>query len=337
MNKLKKAAFLLALLLLIAITIIAQTPFITFGPPDDPATRKGVGFARYRGLSVVAPDTRNRGLNVIRNPNVLRQTGGGMLVGIAAPHPDLRNQRLSLRYDPSREDGNRFEVTIGDRVAYMDLFDWEAKPLVEFVDSGHHGAVTVLLQGSRESIQLDDAFQQRLLGLRFIQADLLPRGLIASQRYLPRGRNGLFILGNGERQWLGNVATVDSAAEALKPLFENVDTRYHVLTDAGISFIFSVVGNRFVINGTPYCLYWNQEGNRVVPNHELTEQFKQSWPIVKRANPLVIRALERAFRTTAFFRYQQQKDSGNWAVFVQQVSSISIPTVPTPQILEAAR
>jgi hypothetical protein len=335
MKRLKKAASLLIVLLFIAISIIAQTPWLSFGPPDDPAAKIGVGFERYPGLSVVAPDVRNRGINVIRDPNVLRQTGGGMLVSLAEPHPDLVNHRLSLAYDPSREDGNRFEVTIGDRKAYMDLFDWEAEPLVKFVESGHHGAIHISSGFTGNSIQLDDSFQQRLLGLRFIQADLLPRGTIASQKYLPRGRNGLFILGNGERQFLGEVASIESAAQSLQPLFDSVNTRYSLLTDAGRKFTFSVIDSRFLTHGTPYYMFWQPENNQVVRNESLGRQFSQSWSTLKRANPLVIRAVERAFRTTAFFRYQQQKNPANWSAFVQQISAISVRSVPTPRLLQS--
>jgi hypothetical protein len=340
MNRLKKGPCLLALLLLIAISVLAQTPWVSFGPPDDPKARRGVGFERYQGLRVVAPDVRNRGLNVIRDPNMLRQTGGGMLVSVAEPHPDLANQRLSLAYDPSREDGNRFEISIGDQKAYMDLFDWEAKPLVQFVSSGHHGAINVSSRYNGDEITLDDAFQGRLLGLRFIQADYLPIADIASQKYLPRGMNGLFILGNGERQWLGRVSSVQTAEETLEPLFSDGRTahrtQYVVLTDAGKRFTFSLSNGGLVLDGTPYYLFWEPRGDRVVPNHSLTNRFNDSWPSFRLVNPLVIRAVERAFRTTAFFRYQQQNNPSNWTAFAQRVSSISIPTVPTPRILQVA-
>lgn len=343
MNTLRKVAVSLTLLLLIIIPVLAGIDaFITFGARGEPGARRGVGFERYKGLSVIAPDLRNRGVNVVRNTNLLRQTGGGMFVSTAEPSPDLVNSTLSLRYTgKSRKDGNRFEVTIGSRKAYMDLYDWEAKPLVHFVDSGHHGAINV--SGFyRSRVTLDDAFQGTLLGLRFIQADLLPRGVIASQRYLPRGENDKFILGAGESGELGTVSSIEAAEQSLTNLFYKVqpynETSYSVLTDAGEKFVFSTVGDDFLVDGTFYCLFWQPQDGKVVTDQSITKQLNQSWSEIRRLNPLVVRALERAFRTTAFFRYQQKKNPANWAAFVQQVNhvdkGVKLPYVPTPRLLE---
>lgn len=333
MKRPRKATSILTFLLLIAIAVLGADPWISFGPLKDPETRTGIGFKRYQGLSVVVPNTQNRGRSVLRNANILRRTGGGMMVSIAEPSAALANKVLQLRYLPSNEDGRRFQVTIESRNAYLDLFDWEAKPLVEFVDSGHHGAINAELGFRGESITLDDAFQERLLGLRFIQADLMLRGIIASQRYLPRNRKGV-VLGNGEKQWLGSEESVQSAMRSLGPLFQDINTNYTVLTDAGEEFSLSVAGEQFVVTGTPYCLAWDPVNNEVVPDIGVTQRLKDSWPTFRRLNPLVMRAVERAFRATAFFRYQQQHSPGNWTAFVQQVSSIRIPVVPTPQRLE---
>jgi hypothetical protein len=342
-NVKRSLASTLAFLLLTAISVLAQTPRLTFGPLDDSGSKKGSAFDdrsvlnRDRGLRVVAPDLGNRGINLLRDAETLKQTGGGMLVSVAEPHPDLANQRMLMAYIPSRKDGSRFEVTIGQHKAYMDLFDWEAEPLVNFVDSGHNGAINISLGSNTDTVLLDESFQERLLGLRFIQADLLPRGKIASQKYLPRGANQLFILGNGEKQWLGSVTSVLEAEEAVRELLEMVNTRYSVLTDAGEPFVFSLIGDRFVISGTPYYFFWNPRNNQVEPNESLNEEFRRSWPLLKRMNPVVIRAVERAFRTTAFFRYQQKKNPINWSALVQDVKSISLPSVPTPRVLQSAR
>lgn len=339
MNSLRKAASLFTLLLLLVISVIAQNgnSWISFGPPDDPRTMKGVGFERQPGLSVVVDNAGSRGRGVLGRQQLLRQTGGVLMVSTAEPHPGLVGSRPSLRYDRARPDGKRVEVTIGGRKTYMDLFDWELKPLVEFVNSGHNGAINARNDGRAKNFMLDRAFQGRLLGLRLIQADMMPRGIIASQKYLPRdGRRNLFFLGNGERQWLGDVADVESAATTLEPLFSSNWSWWIVLTDAGERFTFSAIDDRFLISGTPFYYFWKpgRSENDVVPSESLNRQFKNSWPLLKRANPLVIRAMERSFGAAAFFRYQQQQNTADWRAFAQQVSAVSLPEVPTPRRIE---
>ncbi len=327
-----KLTSILTVLLLVAISVLGADPWISFGPPDDATARVGIGFTRYEGLKVAAPNVRNRGRAILQDPNLLSQTGGGMLVTTAEPAPSLVNRVLQLKYVPTNEDGRRFEVTLGKRTAYLDIFDWEAQPLVDFVAHGHHGAINASSGPTQSKITLDDAFQERLLGLRFIQADLLLRGGIASQKYLPRNREGI-IFGNGEKQWLETDDNVQAAMKALVPLLRAIHTRYTLLTDAGEQFTFSIAGDQLTIEGNPYFMAWDPLDNKVVANENLTQQLRQSWPTLRRANPLVIRAVERAFRATAFFRYQQKRSPRNWRAFVQQVSTITVPVVPTPQFL----
>jgi hypothetical protein len=348
MNAAKRVTSTFFILLLITLSVLGADPWISFGPLNDTKTRIGFGFERYPGLRVTAPNTQNNGLSVLNDSALIKQTGGLLLVSTAQPHPNLAKRRLRLQYDPNKDDGSRFGVKIGTETFYMDLFDWEAKPLVEFVDSGHHGGIDADRYGKNSENRLytlDDSFQGRLLGLRFIQADILPRGIIASEIYLPRDTKGNLFLGDGESQWRGTEKDVNLARETLIPLL-GVDFRTSVstnsgndkgaivLTDAGESFIFSVSGDRFVIQGTPYYFFWSESEGRVIPNRTLNQKFRNSWSVIKRANPLVIRAAERAFRATAFFRYQQQNYPVNWRAFVRQMPDITIAKVPTPRHLE---
>lgn len=329
----RRAASVLTLLLLIVFSVLGAEPYILFGLPTDSGARIGIGFERHPGLFVVAQDTRNRGLSILNDPVLLRQTGGGMMVSTAEPSAILANKVSQLKNIPSNEDGRRFQVTVGKRVAYLDLFDWEAKPLVEFVARGHHGVVSAKRYGDQaREFTLDDAFQERLLGLRFIQADILPRGIITSQTYLPRREDGNLLLGNGEREWLGTKDDVEAAMKSIAPLLQ--DRGAVVLTDAGVRFVFSIVEDRIEIQGNPYYFFWSSQGSRVQPIQDLNEAFRTSWSTLKRANPLVIRAVERAFRGAAFFRYQQEHNPRNWKALILQVSRIPVPLFPTPRRLE---
>lgn len=336
LSRFRTCTLALLLLLVFAMTVLAADPYITFGLRSNPNSRVATGFQRYEGLRVIAPETAHNGISVLNDASILSKTGGGMMVSTAEPAPGINVRGLHLAYDPSQPDGRRFEAVIGNKVASLDLFDWEGKPLVEFVDSGHNGAINTDVGLGTEYITLDDAFQQRLLGLRFIQADLLPAGIIPSQTYLPRDQSGI-ILGEGERAWLGSTDSVRTAAASLRPLFElsRSNLRYVVLTDAGRHFVFSVVGNQLLIRGRPYYYAWSRGlDDGVLPNDQVNTLLIRSWEKFRQVNPLVIRAVERAFRTTSFLRFQQQNDPQNWRAFVRQVSAVRITDVPTPRKLQ---
>jgi hypothetical protein len=337
MNRATKVRAMFALLVMMAIAALAADPWISFGRPGQPGAKAGVGFTPYRGLSVIAPDISNRGKIVLTDPAILGQTGGGMLVSTAEPRQGTNPTGLRVVYDRSKEDGSRFKVVIDGAEADMDLFDWEGKPFVEFAESGHNGAIDTELDAGTETITLDDAFQGRLMGLRFIQADLMIRGLIASQRYLPRDQNGL-ILGAGERQWLGSKESVSAAEASVLSLAAGIDTMYTVLTDAGREFTFYVKDGQFVIDGKPYYLAWDPspDGTKVVQNAILNRRFSKSYDLLRQSNPLVIRSAERAFRNVSFFRYQKQTNPANWRSLVKQVSTCVIPSVPTPRQLKSS-
>lgn len=327
-------ALSLLLSLLLAVSALAGQSFLTFGAPDDALSRVGSGFTNLQNLIVENVDPRDMGRHVLVNQAVLSQTGGGLLVSTAEPAPHLRGRKAWIRYVPSNPDGSRFQVTVGDKTALMSLFDWEAKPLVGFVESRHYGAINAELGSPSILIELDAAFQQSIMGLRFIQADLLPRNVIASQKYLPRNRSGV-IFGGGERRRYGSEADAEAAMRELAPLFAVRTPSYSVLTDAGQPFVFSLRGNSFEIDGTPYYFWWNPQGGAVAPDEYLNREFRRAWPTLRRANPLVIGCVERAFRATAFFRYQQQDNPANWNEFARQVATIQAPTVPTPAVLVA--
>ena len=190
--------------------------------------------------------------------------------------------------------------------------------------------------GRQEKVSLDAAFEQTLLGLRFIQADLMPRGIILSQEYLPQDDRGT-ILGPGEIERLSADHEVASSVRELEPLMARTrnGASFSVLTDAKVQFIFEIVGKELVITGAPYFFFWEPatKGNQVVPKKTLNDDLKRAWPKIKQANPIVIESMERSFRTVAFFRFQKKNSPENWNGLLRQLNSISLAQVPTPSIL----
>lgn len=310
---------------------------IRFGSKHLPGSRY-VGFASSKPLEVIVPGLDPFGSSVLSQASNLSLTGGAMMVSTAKPHMSLAKVPLRFEYDKSNSDGRRMVVIAGDQRSILPIYDWELQPLARFVDSGHHGAVDIRMFGKHEKVSLDSAFEQTLLGLRFIQADLMPRGVIMSQEYLPQDDSGI-LLGQGELERLSSDQAVRDAVRELEPLLARTrnGAPYSVLTDAKIQFEFEIVGSELAIAGTPYFFFWEpaNKGDQVVPKKALNDQLKKAWPKIKQANPLVIESMERSFRSVAFFRYQKQNSPVDWRRFIRQLQDISLEKVPTPSLLSA--
>ncbi|MDB5388154.1 MAG: hypothetical protein JWM11_3800 [Planctomycetaceae bacterium] len=322
---------------LLAVTAYAADPYVRFGAPESIGARQG-GFETPTPLKVIVRNPGARGENVLQSAGTLGQTGGAMLVNTARPEKSIAKLTTKLRYDRTQEDGSRLEVTVGEDKAALDLYDWELRPLAEFVNSGHHGAISISLSGQGERISLDAAFEQQLLGLRFIQADLIARNIVLSQEFLPRDGQGL-ILGAGEKARLGTDQSVTAAVTELTPLMSRTGNAapFSVLTDADLAFTFAIENGRFVVSGTPRYIFWHPNGNRVVQEVRVNAELNASWAQLKQANPLVIESMERSFRAVALFRFQKQKQLANWSAFVKQTKEIRLQKVPTPTSLAAAQ
>jgi len=313
----------------------ANQKSLSFGKKNAVGTRQivpGPGST----LEVSVPGLDSLGTSVLSQASNLSLTGGAMLVSTAWPAPALAGTPLRFSYDASKADGRRLLVAAGAQTATLPIYDWELQPLANFVDSGHNGAVSIHMLGNHETVSLDAAFEQTLLGLRFIQADMMPRGIIMSQEFLPQDDSGV-IVGPGEQERLSTDEQVESAVRELKPLMARTrnGAPYSVLTDASIRFVFAIDGVDLVITGTPYFFFWEpaNKGDQVIPRKALNEALKKAWPQIKQANPLVIESMERSFRTVALFRFQKQKSPNNWNSFVKQVSKVKLSPVATPAVL----
>ncbi|MCY2985668.1 MAG: hypothetical protein NTY15_18745 [Planctomycetota bacterium] len=313
----------------------ANQKSLSFGKKNAVGTRQIVPGPAAT-LEVIVPGLDPLGTGVLSQASNLSLTGGAMMVSTAWPAPAMAGTPLRFSYDASQADGRRLVVVAGTQTVSLPIYDWELLPLAKFVDSGHNGAVSIHMLGNHEKVSLDAAFEQTLLGLRFIQADMMPRGIIMSQEFLPQDENGV-IVGPGEEERLSTDEQVESAVRELKPLMAKTrnGAPFSVLTDASIRFVFAIEGAEMVITGTPYFFFWEpaNKGDQVIPRKALNDALKKAWPQIKQANPLVIESMERSFRTVALFRYQKQKSLDNWRSFVQQVSKVKLVPVATPAVL----
>jgi hypothetical protein len=315
---------------MLGFAVLADEPFLTFGPRGEPGTlyaRSQTAFARKPNLVVFA------GPDPLHDSAKLRQTGGGLFVTKAEPSPSLTGKTIELRYSPSKRDGERVEVIVEGKPFALDAYDWEIKPISSFVNSGHNGSINISFTLSEFDVTLDEAFVDTLIGLRMIQADLMPRGVTLSQKFLPRIGDKV-VLGPGEETVLAQEATAERAAQTFRARVGAAQAVYTVLTDAGINFGYQQEANKIRLSGQPALFAWNLgENEEVVPDLSYNAKFSANWDVLRNANPVVVRSIVRAFRLAAFLRARKDASQLNWGAFFHDVNGIELPPLRTPNHL----
>lgn len=186
----------------------------------------------------------------------LARVGGVAFIETAAPSPTLGSQRVRLAYDAARPDGSRLAVTVGNSTYYPRIADWQLVPIARFAARSDNSAVSLFGKNSTkthyEAVYHPD-FQNTLLGLRLLQADMMLLLDIEDAAQLPR-RGANPILGAGEG--LPNQATAYPAAVSVHSVLEGHKLRSWVLTDRGETIRFGVNDGNFQISGEPYYYFW---------------------------------------------------------------------------------
>ncbi len=271
---------------------------------------------------------------------MIRDIGGVLLQGFARPSPDLAADTLTLHYRRAAPDGSRFAVQVGDRFIVTDLYDWELEPIASFADSDYHATVTATASATslelkvhgddlREVLSFHPAFQNRLMGIRHLQADYVRE--LGGQRFLP-SLNGQLLLGPGEAPYLADPADTTAAENRIASLLRKMGQSWILLNDVYVDYVFGIEDERFVITGDPYYFLWNPSRNdwnirtgsarvsgRVKSGKKINKRIRKAWPDYYAMNPLVFRAVTRTARYAALFRYQLEADPDNWEDFISAV------------------
>ncbi len=319
---------LIALILVTSHTAFAQE--LRFGD----AELKFVN-SQQRDLRVQA-----EGPLTLQKVTVMRDAGGVLLQGTARPSDALADKPMTLHYRVSAPDGERLVVQIGDQYFTMDLYDWELEPIVKFADSVYHATVTATESATkmemkkygddlREVVSFHPAFQNRLMGLRHLQADYVRD--LGGQRFLP-SLDGELLLGAGEKTHYTKPDQALAAENRLQSLVRKMSNYWILLNDVNVDFVFDIASDELVITGDPYYFLWNPSNNewnlesgsanvsgRVLAGGRINKRVKKAWPDYYAMNPLVYRAVTRTARYAALFRYQHKTNPNNWDDFFEAV------------------
>jgi hypothetical protein len=316
---------LLFLTLALSIAVIAQPNSWDLGPyklltgPSSPPLR--VTMNGGRGLTSFS---------------FVGRVGGIAFEAVAVPNKAVKGKDIKLSYDKSQKDGNRLAISIGGKTYRPSLPDWMLVPISKYADSPYTACVSLFGPRSTRSsydIVYHPAFQDTLMGLRLLQADML---LIDVGNFwdLPKF-NGKIVRGLGEPMPVKPAGL--SAALSIRSVFGRTQFQSWVLTDYRVPVSFNVNRDAFMLSGEPYYYFWKpdiQGNNRepqVIEVRSLTEGLKAKRGEIKKLNPIVYNAASKTMQFAAFFRFVKRSNPALWSSFLNQVRGATVrPIVKTP-------
>ncbi len=295
------------------------------------------------------------------------KVGGVAFAGVAVPGKALASKSVTLVYDDGKPDGRRLAVRIGDSVYVQDLPDWLLVPIANYADSDYNACVSLFGERTTDAsydIVYHPAFQNTLLGLRLLQADILLFDIANTWR-LP-AFEGKVVLGRGESRPDGPAWT---SANKITSVLRTAPFQSWVLTDQEAPVVFTATGEgKLDITGEPYYYFWisdfaaykrswerlvaqtkplraagkTREYNEVARRintlapevtevKRLTSGLKSIRGDLRNLNPRVYDAATSTVRYAAFFRYVKRTNRQGWTAFLMKVKALRpLPDIVTP-------
>ncbi|PSB27287.1 hypothetical protein [Stenomitos frigidus] len=266
----------------------------------------------------------------LSSPSFVSRVGGVAFEAVAAPEVSLKDGGVSLSYDAKQRDGSRLAVTIGSKTYNPNIPNWQLIPITNFADSQYTACVSLFgSESTREAYHIvyHPAFNDTLLGLRLMQADILFQDLGEFWK-LPEV-DGRVIRGQGEPQpseqdWI-------SAASEISKAFGKEKFQSWVLTDQGLNVSILTKSDDLSLSNRPYYYFWKREGSKVVPVTSLTDRMKSKLSTIEQYNPAVFNAATRTMQFAALFRYVKRTNPDSWRSFLNKVATLDPqPHVRTP-------
>jgi hypothetical protein len=292
--------------------------------------------------------------------------GGVAFSAVAKPDTAVKDKPIVLHYDRTTMDGHRLQIVAEGTTATADLPDWMLIPIARFADSDYDACVSLFgpnTTASAYDIVYHASFQNTLLGLRLLQADMILFDIGETWRLPQRG--GVVSLGVGEtapRQM------DEASARTIEAALQGGSFQSWVMTDQDEDVIFGLQDRRLEFTGEPYYYFWTSnvediqaaqqglesqvralraagriaESNRIVEQinamtptvtevTNLTRRLKQERGALRRFNAPVYNAATQTMRYSAFFRYVKKQNQSGWRDFLRETASVAIqPELVTP-------
>jgi hypothetical protein len=297
-------------------------------PLDDP-TQLAMGLQSYSFMSSV---------------------GGVAFGAVATGANDLKI--TTLEYNARQPDGQRLLITVASKNGRQwklspPIMDWQLAPTARFAEGDQHACFTLFgrLTNSTEQQQrlargekilgYHRAFQDTLLGLRLMQADMLIIRPDACD--LPRdGGHYLVAPNESPRSVALNTAAYNQLVTIVEQLPQKFDS--YVICDYGQEIVFDVQRGQLTLTGFPYWYCWRRKISDQTTFNDLQA----------RANERAREVIEREFERDRG-RLSASEFKGKWTprfqelrqreVFDQMVSANLLQPLPelSQMITEAVR
>lgn len=170
---------------------------------------------------------------------------------------DLSGKSITLAYKRASEDGTRALMMVDGSVASLPLYDWELKPLVEYAESEYNAVVSIFGEGDDAEnyryIDYHPAFENTHLGLRLLQADILPLDPVIFGEVPTEGGVKVYESGESREQAL-NIRY--AGAVVIQGILQSEPYQSWVLTDAGDGGNVSIRQGVLEVDVEPYYYIW---------------------------------------------------------------------------------
>jgi hypothetical protein len=327
------------------------------------------GLGNYQfvnGPSSGPLQARMTGSGSLRSYSFVGGVGGVAFAVTAKPGPTLAGKPIRLTYDRSKPDGSRLGIELGGTTHFQDLPDWVLIPVARYADSEFNACVSLFgpqTTNTQYDLVYHQAFEDTLLGMRLLQADILFFDLRAMWQ-LPR-LDGRTVLGTGEREPEGPDL---KAQMELNSALQGGQFQSWVLTDEGETIGVGLKEGKLQFTGLPYYHFWisdfasynreigrlKQQANRLLAAGDLaghnrvvqqanllepqvhavatlTSAVKKRREMIRRYNPAVYEVATNTMHYAAFFRYVQESAPTSWNAFLASLQGVAPrPKVETP-------
>lgn len=268
---------------------------------------------------------------------------GGIAFGRIATPAAADIEVTSLHYDPAQPDGARLRVMLrtpsGDVDVAGDIPDWQLIPIARF--AGYNQASAFTAFGKLVDVALEErarslgyyiynyhrGFEDTLLGLRLLQADML---IIRPEAVdLPK-QAGAYLLGFGEQP--PDIEANTLARTALQnAIFPGGSQQFqsYIITDAGQNITFSTSDGKLILDGFPYWQCWKSppysdaeiQSINDVANQQADDELQQEY--AADATVLGSAALSEKYTT----EYRQARFNQLWDQSITPQMLVSLPDV----------
>ena len=291
------------------------------------------------------------------------KVGGVAFAGVAKPEETFSPTNIVID-DPSRPDGSRLMVHFDGNAVTAMVPDWMLIPIAGYADSEFNACVSLFgpeTTDAQYDIIYHPAFQNTLLGLRLLQADILLFDLRNTWN-LP-SVDGETPLGLGERQ---PTSFNQEAAIAVQDAMNGGQFQSWVFTDGDAQTLFAVRAGELRFVGDPYYHFWigdlagyeRQHNALITQANDARANVEQYNAIVGRANalepkvspvqdridglrgksnalsefnPAVYNAARNTMHFSAFFRYVKAQNPSTWTAFLEKIRAVPLrPAIETP-------